>query len=616
MSLALPAVRRFGVVLRDQPWNTRAAEELIDLLDGLSSDQLYHAREIIDEILPRLSSENCVVTHAAVRLLADLVDNDIEEALAVIEKEAHKSWVQSVLELLSKKYFESERRNPFEHQFEVTNRLLDVALKVNPNDPIWMSRKLEVARFLGIGSKTQELVDQANQRFSRDPIIKSQTARLLTAHGTPESVNQARSLLHEAMAIEQDEGTGDVHPAIVDQLAYIAFLRDDLDEAERLYQDVLSVYPHDSRAHFGLGRVSFERGVAYWSRAFDEWLAAARAQLQSDEPEAPTILWRMVYSIASLCDAWYHKFSGGIRSTLLEQLKNMQRREDPAVASLIVEALQVLGVVDQPVVLAVLNGSSDTADRRLMRGVAQFLMASTIYGLLGPGANGADIRRAIDWCRERRVLAEYLAGAKGSYGRALMRLQLSGRDVGEILGQLQGLPTGTAWNRLFEHLATLGYKPNYYSDAYRLVDEINNPPTEQVEEFIRHLVWRVAHCIWANYSDTEAFLNTLNPSPSLCPLAQVLPLEEHKSRLSSIGGWVDVDTLESIEYELEREEGKRKYWHVQGAELVCELPPLWKEKNTSAYTRGGLYFRRVESSDATTQLSLCIDLSPGLERAA
>ena len=316
-----------------------------------------------------------------------------------------------------------------------------------------------------------------------------------------------------------------MHPAILDQLAYLAFLRDDLDEAEVLYQNVLDAYPHDSRA----GRVCFERGVAYWPRALTEWLATSRTQLLSDEPEAPAVLWRTVCSVAGLFDARYHKFSGKIRSKLLEQLKNIQGREDPALTSPIVEALQVLGIVDQPVVDAILDGVSGIVDGRLRRSIAQFLMASTIYSLLGAGLNGVCIRRAIEWCRERGVLAEYLAGAKGSYTRALIGLQSSGKYVEQVLSQLQGSLSGLArngdWNCLFGHLATLGYKPNYYSNAYRLVDEMNNPRTDQLEDFVRHLVWEIAHRIWAKYSDKEALLESLKPSLVLCPLRLVLSIE-------------------------------------------------------------------------------------------
>ncbi len=633
VSLALPAVQRFAELLQDQPLNTVAFEKLMELLGTLPTEKLDEARKLIDSFLPHLSSENCEVTHAAIRVLLGLCNGDIKDvsrpstalvavirgradllntAHAVIEEAARKSRpVRTVLELLSKEYVERGRRNPVRQGLEISNRLLDVALKVDPQDVIWLSRTLEVARLFGLNSEAEALVLlRAKNYMSHDPILKLQQARLLIARG---SLDDARSVLRDAAAIERNKANRDVHPAILDQLAYIAFQGDDLAEATELYEDVLSDHPYDPRAHFGLGRVNFERGVAYWPKAFGEWLAAARAQALNDEPDA--ILWRTARLLAGLCDVRYHKFSGALRRTLLGQLQKMQRREDPVVASCIVEALQILGIVDRPVVLAVLDGVSDTVDRRLIRSVAQFLMGSTIHGLLGGSADSADVRRAIDWCRQRGVLAEYLAGAKGSYGRALMRVRLSGRSVENTLGRPRADTTwNTHWSRLYEHLTTLGYQSNYYASAYRLVDEMNNPSAEQFEEFIQHLVPDIAHRIWtAVHSDDEALLGTLMPNASLCPLRQVLSLDEHVSGSSAIGGWVDPDALQLIEHGFEQE---RDRWHIQGTELLREISSLPSAENISAYTRGGLYFRQSESTEQVTRSYYYIDLLSDIKQAA
>lgn len=632
-SLALYAVKCFVDLLRDQPLNLVVTKQLIGFLDTLSLDHINEALNIIDGALPQLSSEDCYVTHAVIRLIEGLGNDSIEDitgpsiALAAIVKhrqdlrdkafsvikayaQKNNSIIHFVLELLSKKYFERGRQIWGYHKqdFNIADSLLDLAIDIYGKDPILISRKLSIARFRASDSEIKKLIQQAERDFPNDPIIKIQIARLLISS---KYFNEAQSVLLEAEALKREETNDDVHPAILDQLAYLAFRKGDLDYSEKLYNNILRKKPFDFRAYFGLGRVNFERGIAKWPQAFGEWLNAIRSQSKSLNYESDsTILWQNVCSLAKLCDAHHHVFSNQIRLELLHRLEETQRREDPVIAALIVDSLQSLGIVDQPVANAILNGASNTINRRLIRAIAQFLMASTVYNLLGANTDKVDISYFIKWCQDRGVLAEYLAGAKGSYGRALTRLWLRSSDINKELDQLRdssvNITLGEHWHSLFEHINKLEYEPDYYSRAYMLVDKINTPSVKQLDKFVRYMISSIAHHRWEIVnSDKEALLDMLTPGANLCLLKDRLVLENQE--LSLVCGWVDADVLDVSEHIYGR--GK---WRISGTELIREIPSLPREERTRAYARGGVYLYQDKSNQSYCR----IDLSPGFDCSA
>jgi hypothetical protein len=219
-------------------------------------------------------------------------------------------------------------------------------------------------------------------------------------------------------------------------------------------------------------------------------------------------------------------------------------------------------------------------------------MAQTIYGILGVAADEPDIPSAIEWCRQEGCLADYLAGAKGSYERALLRTWLRAPDTNDLPERLAGIPAEISveapnWRAFFDHVSTLGYTPDYYVTAYALAEQFEGLPTSRMASLTRDLVGGVARRIWKEIRTNSGLLGRLAPTVSLWPLGHVLHVASTNGSL--IGGWVDLDAL-GVEERMFAANG----WHTSGTDLVREIPHMPTDLDVRAYGRFGLFFRHVE----------------------
>lgn len=232
-------------------------------------------------------------------------------------------------------------------------------------------------------------------------------------------------------------------------------------------------------------------------------------------------------------------------------------------------------------------------------------MAQTIYGMLSVDAEETDIPGAIEWCRQQGILAEYLAGAKGSYARALLRAWLQGQDNDKVPERLAAVQAETtvedpSWGAFFDHLSTQGYTPNYYGTAYALVEQFEDLPTSRLVDLTRGLVGGVARRIWEEIRTGSGLLGRLAYTVNLWPLGQVLHVEATTGSL--IGGWVDLDAL-GVEERVFAANG----WHLSGTELVREIPHMPSDLEACAYGRSGLFFRHVEKSAEESRSFCCVE---------
>ena len=71
----LEAITRYTHVLKDQPTNTHATRDLIELLDQLSEEQLGQACDFLMEHLIAVDTQDCPLTHAVIRILFCMEDS-------------------------------------------------------------------------------------------------------------------------------------------------------------------------------------------------------------------------------------------------------------------------------------------------------------------------------------------------------------------------------------------------------------------------------------------------------------------------------------------------------------------------------------------------------------
>lgn len=515
-------------------------------------------------------------------LLDPAIGDERQWAQVLGQRDPKASWgMRGVLETLTKALVKRGRQAFRRIDMERADWLLRIAVSAWPDDAFLVSRRLEIGLVLDSEGGVENAM-KATERFPEDDIVRFQAARVFLS---ARRESEAEKIL--LAACERSGGAASAHTAILDQLAALACRKQDWGEARRLYGYILDRNPMDPGGSFGLGRVCLEQGSEHWPDAFGFWLAALRTRSLDASPRSRVISWRTACSIANLLDA---PSGAQTERALHMSLRSALAAESPEVAGILLDALSATGAVKETVAEAVLAGADRVTDIIVQRSVAQFLMARTVYCVLGSESGPPDILRYVQWARERGVLGDYLVGAKGSYGRALLRKGMQTPERQSISGGPAPHPMSGSqdWGSLCEHAATGGYVEGYYKTAYRLARALDDASSEDLAQAIPSLVEMVASRL-TNGAEAESRVAQ--------GLASVLGLRYVDGNLGirsgrPMGCWVDLDL---VRWSQRRWKGGP--WEVCGSRIqrtVSEFPVVG---DGLALSRGGIYFRREPDPD-------------------
>ncbi len=373
---------------------------------------------------------------------------------------------------------------------------------------------------------------------------------------------------------------------MLDQLALIALRKGDVDGARSFYSTILRRQPFDAPALYGLGRVSLEKEE--YEAAMELWLSALRIRALGKTLDNRRFARLTARSVIGLCSvASEVRPLGGQR--IRQAIHRSFLEEDARVATLLVDAIASLAAVaewDLPTVLAPL---SERVERRIVQRTAQLLMVHTIHQTLGliesvePGREQA-IEESIAWCNERDVLAEYLAGGKFAYERALLRARLGGLRTPS--GLINEAPSSRkALKRLFDHVRSFDYSPDYYSRAYRLVRNAGRLEPRELVPYVDALVRATAASVSSAAPQPAALHERLALAPATWTLSQFIPVESEASKVSAT---VDRDSVSAVHAIL-----GAGMWRTSAAGTAIERSiPQERESVVSRFSSPGLSVQR------------------------
>lgn len=629
-AFAVEAIERYVEVLRDQLLNTTAMEDLLGLLWDLPETLLPQAKLIVDRTLTDVADADCPLTHAVIRVLflADglrIAKGDLTSAQALValtlgdveaaehararlremmdKTPSNRKFVCIILDHLSRGLVQRGRSYPFGPDLEAADRILDFALealqreqkgeKTDHNELIWRTRKLEISMRSGRWESAESMAEVLYMRFPADPIIRLKTAMIKIKRGYLED---AEDILRDTLVFGERNGGRRPHPAILDRLAHVALCRAQFGDAEELYRTILDENPLDATAHFGLGRVFFEQGRSKWGDALGEWIQALRLRSYGGQTDG-LLSWLTAGAIVGLFGEGSHGKHTADEAFADERLLRLERAlrdEGDGIATRLVGALSARGMVDRRVVASVMSATNGRTELSLRRRVAQYLMARSIHVVVRATEDGEpdEIGAYVSWAHQRGLLAEYLAGAKGSYARALLRLALDATEIPSMAAAAQGFERSldSQLLNLYLHIRNTDYSARYYADADRLALEAGRRSVGTWTNFARGLIQGVAARATEQGTSADDLLHSLTPAVGLWPLAELLSI---KNGTSTVGGWVDRDVLLLAENRLGINGWRATF---TGAERDVGPQQIPTEQDVDIYCKSGLYFRHDTGS--------------------
>jgi len=223
------------------------------------------------------------------------------------------------------------------------------------------------------------------------------------------------------------------------------------------------------------------------------------------------------------------------------------------------------------------------------------------------GKESDNIQPLVEWCRNRGVLGDLFAGAKGAYRRCLLRVatipfraEAVRKAVRESIAY-----DDSGIGEIIDHVGSSGWVEDYYHQAYSLVDRIKTMPTGELADSLRLSTLSVADRFWGTWRND----NELIEFPATRALWRINEDLQSKSKEVVPGvGWTDIDLLEYAH---------RKYrvslidWTVEKCEWLADRPPA--PKDISPLREGGIHFRIDKDSYLySVETSPEWDLSTGL----
>jgi len=630
--LILVAFGAYLRVLASQPFNTVALAEILECYSELHDNQLEEAKALLREHLAGVEDPAIPLTHATLRwavcqeapvgdpatirtasqaipILADSESDaaTVEAAQRVLGEEVQKKHVAMVLEIFSKWIYDEARTVGDRNLLRAVARLLDPAVATLPNDAVWWTRRADIAITEHDVAVAESLMEEIGDNLRNDPIAHFQRARLLMVQGKLDGAD--RELIEASFLDRESTGEGVPHPAISDRRGFIALREGRYADAEQLYKGILAENGTDATAYYGLGRVFLENPEKGAVDAFERWRVSLRLRVtESAVTSSSRYAWQSAAAIAALVYSQLGS-SPASRGTddLLNGMSELVAVEDAIACRYVVDALRVRGVVDARTAAVVRS----VRTRGLAQSVAQYLMARAVHVYIEdpdawPGFVETELPDDIAWCRSRDVLGDFLAGAKGSYARAAMRVGVRPPRTDPARGY-EPAPVGARkLRKLIDHVVDTSYSADYYNDAYRFLRAAKKVKDEQLIAVACEIVVRLATVAMESPGRGEGsegyegrLIESLRPSVGLETIGGVLGLD---GGYAGLAGYVDLDALlyAKFSHGLER-------WELSGTQVTTIEPVSLSLVNRRRYARAGIDWNARQTGDLVYG---CVNLLP------
>lgn len=266
----------------------------------------------------------------------------------------------------------------------------------------------------------------------------------------------------------------------------------------------LEKHPADALANYAIGYVLLELGDR--AGAINHLRTALRSAAAITE--VTSVSWNPASSVgrraARALVSDEARPLGGIDDMLA-----LLREEEPPVASLLVDQLAATACFEEeiaaPLLVSLVNQPLSVARR-----IAQYAMSRAIFATMGlvPSTDRslwvrqfAEAVARFDDDLRMQLIAEFLAGAKGSYRRALrraMRALLDADDVtrrglqlrlAAITARSTWAPAAlSAWAPVLDYVTTAANDPVYYRETLRLIRNIGAARPDELDAYVEQQI--------------------------------------------------------------------------------------------------------------------------------
>ncbi len=627
--LLLNAFKSYVRLLVAQPANLPAAEELLEMHAGMQVHQEETASDLLDEMLVPMEDPRIPIAHAAIRWVLrgevpdaskNIVDahaipllgdgsasqSELGHAQAALERIVDGKNGRRLLESISKWVYERARASGDRERLTAVGRLLDPAIAADPNDPIWWSRRADVALTLRDSEKAEALLREIASSLRDDSIACFQIGRLLLMQGR---FAEADEKFIDAECLDREQtGEANPYPAITDRRGFIALLESRYGEAEGHYRQILRNNEADPTAHYGLGRVYLQSPSHQLCETMRHWRISLRIRAADDSnPLSRRYAWRTAAGIAGVINQQVKTGeSANGADALHEELAELLAIEDVAVGRRVVKALRVRGVTHRRAAEVAMGAEKSM----LAQEVAQFLMARTIHLYIESPSSWSsfvdeDLPVYLDWCERRDVLGDFLAGAKGSYARAHIRAAIAGQPRhGMDEGGAAATISARKLKKLVDHVVETSYSASYYEDAYAFLRAAGRAKGDQLTGVVTRIIGRMAHKLQAEFELADrdngghSFLAALWPSVGLETVGGALGADNIDAALTA---YVDLDALRYA-----KSVQKLNRWEVASTQLIGLAGEPIPPGDRRSYARAGI---RWEVPDEENRQRCTIDLA-------
>lgn len=393
--------RLIKILTETQPENSDAAELLVKVL---SENPLEEFRKTILDKICGMQHLTSAQAHVVYSLSGS--PSKQERQTEVSHQNEHEYLAQSYLEMARSEIPNSDDWKNYIQKCKEHNKILQDNDSGKKDIIIW-DRLGRIYLMTGEIEEAKKLFEELRNIHSRDPYIPFRLAQCSIKEN---KYDEALKLLQKAYNMSPRIET-------LNDIGFCLIMLNKYNEAESFFKKILEAHPSDPLALYSLGIIGFEKGD--YQEAADKWIESLNSKVQvSDELEG-----RKLYETIRTMDALVSclKYEPGLWSKIFVNLKrNSQLFE------ILINRLATLSIFDSAIADEILEHYKQLEhNNRLKRRIAQYCMGRIIFLVHGLKPNETFdewIRKVSTTITEPDIRAEFLAGAKGSYMRALRQI--------------------------------------------------------------------------------------------------------------------------------------------------------------------------------------------------
>ncbi len=428
------------------------------------------------------------------QILDPVHDNDVD----VIEGSGLVSYFQGSfgkeqvagLEELSKFLLRRGKTRLFNVDISTSAELLRQGISYS-DDTYWYGRLVEAYRHLRDFDLARVTLEQARKKFPNDSQIALQGALVEVAMGNYSAAASAIS----GFVAEMGRELSSCHPSVQGIYAY-SLSRSDQDHiAETIYRNMVVTRPGDWRASHGLGCLLYRQGRECYPEALRLWTSTILIRNNDDDIFQDWIARDCILSIAQTAKELCVLGNDG-RQDLTSYLHEIGKSLPTTKLVALMDGLIICGGL-QDQVLCLAEHVSGRQNGRLSKAFTQCCMSMLVEDVIKQ-RDTSYVTCVVDFALRHQSLGDLFGGAKGSYIRNLTRISANPileRNFGERWEQIKQAPLPSEWLAVAEFVSQSGYTPNYYGDAYELLEFAQKRDHSEVEEMLGQIIFRAANAL-------------------------------------------------------------------------------------------------------------------------